>query len=157
MEIEITVPSVPVAMPRQRFRTVNTANRSFVQNYTPVKHPVQDFKATIRLAFAAAYQGSPLSGPLRCDLVFVMPRPQSMVWKTRKMPRDFHAKKPDRDNLDKAVMDALKGLAWNDDAQICQGSIEKWIAGGDEQPHVSIRIRELIDDLPVSKSEQSLF
>lgn len=40
-------------------------------------------------------------------------------------------------------MDALKGLAWNDDAQVCQGSIEKWIAAGDEQPHAVITIEEM--------------
>lgn len=95
------------------------------------------------MAFENAYQGAPLAGPLRCDLVFVMPRPKGLIWKTKAMPRLFHASKPDRDNLDKAVMDALKGLAWNDDAQVCQGSIEKWIAAGDEQPHVVIRIAEL--------------
>lgn len=37
----------------------------------------------------------------------------------------------------------LKGLAWIDDAQVCAGYIEKWIAAGDEQPHVWMRIRSL--------------
>jgi Holliday junction resolvase RusA-like endonuclease len=59
------------------------------------------------------------------------------------MPRTYHAKKPDRDNLDKAVMDALKGLAWIDDSQVCDGRIIKLIAAGDEQPHVEIRIISL--------------
>ena len=95
------------------------------------------------MAFENSYSGPPLTGPLRCDLTFVMPRPKSMIWKTREMPRAFHASKPDRDNLDKAVMDALKGIAWIDDAQVCQGEIQKWIAGGDEQPHALIRIAEL--------------
>ena len=66
-----------------------------------------------------------------------------MIWKTREMPRAFHSSKPDRDNLDKAVMDALKGLAWIDDSQVCQGEIQKWIAAGDEQPHALILITEL--------------
>lgn len=56
------------------------------------------------------------------------------------MPRLPHAKKPDRDNLDKAYLDALRGLLWIDDAQICDGRIEKWIAAGDEQPHVLITV-----------------
>jgi Holliday junction resolvase RusA-like endonuclease len=59
------------------------------------------------------------------------------------MPRLPHDKKPDRDNLDKAFMDALKGLAWLDDAQVCQGEIRKWIASGYEQPHVTVRIETL--------------
>lgn len=108
--------------------------------YEPTKHPVAAFKATVRMAFQEAYSGPPLTGPLRCDLVFVFPRPQAMIWKTREMPRAWHAKKPDRDNCDKSVMDALKGIAWIDDAQVCDGSLKKYIAAGDEQPHVVIRL-----------------
>lgn len=148
-EIRLRIPAIPVAQPRARASTVG----GFVRVHTPTSiknadgsrkaHPIVAFKATVRMVFEREYQGAPLAGPLRCDLVFVMPRPKSLIWKTRAMPRAFHASKPDRDNLDKSVMDALKGLAWNDDAQVCQGSIEKWIAAGDEQPHVLIQIREL--------------
>lgn len=56
------------------------------------------------------------------------------------MPRIPHGKKPDRDNCDKSVMDALTGLLWVDDAQVCDGRLTKWIAAGDEQPHVMIEI-----------------
>jgi Holliday junction resolvase RusA-like endonuclease len=111
--------------------------------YEDKKHPVAAFKATVRYAFQQEYTGAPLQGPLDCSITFVLPRPQSMVWKTRDMPRARHAKKPDRDNLDKAVMDALKGIAWIDDAQVCDGRIQKWIAAGDEQPHAVITIRQL--------------
>lgn len=144
MEIKLHVPAVPVAQPRQRHRTVNTkGGRSFIQNYTPEKHPVQSFKATVRMALKRIYQGPPLTGPLCVDCVFVMPRPQSMVWKTKPMPRIPHDKKPDRDNLDKAVCDALKGLAWVDDSQAADGRIQKFIAAGDEQPHAVITITPL--------------
>jgi len=69
-----------------------------------------------------------------------------MVWKTRPMPREPHAKNPDRDNCDKALMDALKGLAWNDDSQVCQGEIQKWIAAGNEQPHALVTITKIRND-----------
>jgi Holliday junction resolvase RusA-like endonuclease len=144
MEIEIKVPAVPVAQPRQRHRAFTGGNgKTFVQNYTPAKHPVQAYKATVRMAFEEVYTGPPIIGPLRCDLVFVMPRPQNMIWKTREMPRVFHGKKPDYENLIKGTVDALTGLAWLDDSQIAQGETQKWIAAGDEQPHVLIRIKEL--------------
>lgn len=149
MDIQIRVPAIPVAQPRARASTFG----GHIKMHTPTSikqadgsrkaHPIVAFKATVRMAFEREYQGAPFAGPLRCDLVFVLPRPKNLIWKTRPMPRAFHASKPDRDNLDKAVMDALKGLAWNDDAQVCQGAIEKWIAAGDEQPHVVIRICEL--------------
>jgi Holliday junction resolvase RusA-like endonuclease len=141
MEIVLIVPAIPIAQPRARA----VAFGGHARVYSPSNHPVTSFKATVRMAFQQAYTGAPLAGPLRCDLVFVMPRPQSMIWKKREMPRAYHAKKPDRDNLDKSVMDSLKGIAWIDDSQVCQGSIEKWIAAGDEQPHVQIRISALED------------
>lgn len=157
-QITITVPAVPVAQPRQRHRLVKTkGGKEFIQNYAPAKHPVQDFKATIRLAFREAYAGSPMTGPLRCDLVFVMPRPRNLIWKTRSMPRLPHISRPDRDNLDKAVMDALKGIAWLDDSQICQGTIEKWIASGYEQPHAVITIAAVETNGIEAEAVQDLF
>lgn len=148
-EIKLRVPAVPVAQPRPR--ASNFAGRTRVHEVTSIKkadgsrkaHPIVAFKSTVRMSFQAAYGGAPIEGPLRCDLVFVLPRPKSLMWKTRSMPRVPHTKKPDRDNLDKAVMDSLTGLAWKDDCQVCDGRIQKWIAAGDEQPHVEITIRKL--------------
>ena len=37
--------------------------------------------------------------------------------------------KPDRDNLDKAVLGAIGKRLWKDDGQVCAGTIEKWISG----------------------------
>ncbi len=137
--LEFTVPSIPVAQPRQR-----TAVRGgFAMNYTPTKHPVNAFKASCQQALAAVYSGAPIEGPLWVAIAFIMPRPKSMIWKTKPMPREFHTGKPDRDNLQKSVMDALNGLLWADDRQICDGTISKFIASGDEQPHVEISVCSL--------------
>lgn len=142
--ITFIVPAVPVAQPRQRHRIITSGARTFAQNYTPRDAPVGTFKATVRLAAQHAYKGPPLTGPLRVDVLLVFPRPTNLIWKTRAMPRLRHAKKPDRDNCDKAVMDALKGLLWVDDSQACAGEVQKWIAAGDEQPHVRISVAELL-------------
>ncbi len=135
--ITIEVPAVPIAQPRQRTRIVG----KYAHNYTPSKHPVQDFKATVRLAARVAYDGAPMDGPLSVKLTFVMPRPSNLIWKTRAMPRVPHAKKPDADNLAKSVFDSLNGLLWVDDSQLCDVGIVKWIASGDEQPHVLIEVQ----------------
>ena len=142
MKIEFTVPAVPVAQPRQRHRAVSANGRTFIQNYTSRTHPIQAFKATVQMAFAHV-NGRLLTGPLRCEMVFVMPRPKRLVFKTREMPRAHHVSKPDVDNLAKGCIDALSGLAFSDDTQISQCLIEKWIAAGDEQPHVLIRLEEI--------------
>lgn len=59
------------------------------------------------------------------------------------MPQIWHIKKPDRDNLDKAVLDALTGIFWHDDCQVCSGTIEKQIADGDSKSGVEVFIYKL--------------
>ena len=141
--IQFIVPGVPVAQPRQRSRIAKGKGGQFIQNYTPAKAPVNDYKATVKLALREAYQGQPLEGPLHLGVSFYMPRPKSMVWKKRPMPREWHTKKPDTDNVVKAVKDALSGLAYRDDSQVCFELIQKKYASGDEQPHTLIVIDEL--------------
>ncbi len=72
--------------------------------------------------------------------MFVFPRPLKFMWKTRPMPRLPHTIKPDRDNCDKSLLDALASTIISDDKLACDGRITKWIAAGDEQPHVEVTI-----------------
>jgi len=134
--IEFIVPSVPIAQPRQRHANIGGQ----IRNYLPKDNPVWSFKAAVQVGATSAYQGAPLDYPLRVDIEFVFPRPKAMVWKTKPMPRLWCGKKPDRDNLEKAVYDALNGILWVDDALICDGRIQKFYAAGDEQPHVKITV-----------------
>lgn len=140
--ISFTVPSVPIAQPRQRHSIRGSGASAFVHNYTPTKHKVNDFKAVVRLAFSEAYQGPPLQGPLTLKVAFIFPRTKAMIWKTRDMPRVPHAKKPDLDNCLKSLKDALSKLAWNDDAQVNQLVAVKHIASGSEAAHVTVEISQ---------------
>jgi Holliday junction resolvase RusA-like endonuclease len=144
VKIEITVPGVPIAQPRQRTRIAGTGARVFAQNYTPSKHPVQEFKLAIRQAVSAK-TSTVWRGPVRVDWVAVFPRPAGKIWKRRPMPRLPHTAKPDRDNLDKAILDALTGVLLADDKQAYCGECSKWVASGDEQPHVRITITQVDD------------
>lgn len=146
--ITFTVPAVPVAQPRSRVTSIHGHARAYeprtVKRATGNQpHPIAEFKAAVKYAASQAYSGAPLEGPLRVDVVFVFPRPSALRWKTKPMPRIQHISKPDRDNLDKAVLDSLKGLVWIDDCQACDGRIQKWIAAGDEQPHVEVTIEQV--------------
>lgn len=144
--ISFTVPGLPIAQPRQRHRNITARNgASFIQNYTPTKSPVNEFKAAVRMAFAQACGGQPLDGPVALRVLFVFPRPKGMIWKKRPMPGTYHAKKPDLDNLAKSLKDALKGLAWLDDSQVAQMVADKVIAAGDEQARTEVRIRRLVE------------
>jgi Holliday junction resolvase RusA-like endonuclease len=122
---------------------VTTADRSFVQNYTPAKSPANDFKASIRLAAARVYNGSPIEGPLAVRMLWLFPRPGRLRWKTKPMPRCFHDSRPDAENVAKAVLDALTGLLWCDDSQVCDLRIKKMYAAGEEPAGVYFETERL--------------
>jgi Holliday junction resolvase RusA-like endonuclease len=136
--IHFTVNAIPIAQPRQRHAVIAGS----VRNYTPNEHPVTAFKASCRYAAARAYDGPPLTGPLKLRLKFVMPRPKGLIWSRKPMPSIPHDKRPDADNLAKAVKDSLSGLCWRDDAQVYDLMVSKHYAAGDEQPHVVVTIKE---------------
>lgn len=144
--LRLKIPAIPAGKPRPR-STVR-AGRAVVYDVRKVNksdgrkvdHPSVTFAATVRHAVCQLYHGPPIEGALRLDLTFVLPRPKSLIWKTKPMPRVLHTSKPDRDNLDKCVMDALTGLLWRDDCQVAGGELWKWIASGYEQPHVEMRL-----------------
>lgn len=146
--IQFIVPAVPVAQPRPR--AVRRGNSARVHEVTSIKqsdgtrkeHPIVSFKATVRHAASLAYSGPPLTGPLSVALVFVMPRPSGLIWKTKPMPRLPHTCKPDVDNITKAVFDSLNERVFVSDAQIFRLAASKVIASGDEQPHVEVIIEE---------------
>lgn len=134
--ITIRVPGLPVAKPRPRA----SARGGFARVHAVTRGPIATFTAAVRLAGRQAYAGPPITGPIRVDIEFLFPRTKAQTWRTRPMPRLPHDKKPDRDNLDKAVLDALNGIVWCDDAQVCDGRITKWIAAGDETPGTTVTI-----------------
>ena len=140
MIIAFSVPSVPVAQPRQRHRVIAAA-KPYAQNYTPTEHPVNVFKTHVKTAASQVYDGPPLEGPLLMNLLFVMPRPQSKMkksWAKAGSPREPHIGKPDRDNLMKSFQDALEGLLFLNDSQIYGGAVTKVLRSGHEQPHVEV-------------------
>jgi Holliday junction resolvase RusA-like endonuclease len=82
------------------------------------------------------------------DVEAVFPRPKALCWKKRPMPRLRHTAKPDRDNLDKCVLDALtQSGVLADDKQACAGEVVKFVAAGGEQPHVVIRVTPLPEEV----------
>lgn len=107
-----------------------------------------DWKNAVRRVGESLGTSFPNTQPLRLSVTFWMPRPKGHLRKSGAvktgLPR-HPIGKPDRDNLDKAVMDALvrSGLL-ADDAQITDGRIRKrWATdrpGG--QPGATVYIRE---------------
>lgn len=139
MLITFTVPGLPIPQPRQRHKII----AGHVSNYTPARHAVQAYRRAIQIAARLAYQGPPLTCPLSVTLLFLMPRPQRLTWKTRPMPRVWCPCKPDFDNLAKSTIDCLTGIVWADDGQIASAKVEKMYAAGEEEPCVEVGIETL--------------
>lgn len=122
--VTFSVACIPVAQPRQRHAII----AGHVRNYLPSKHPVQQFKHEIRQAFVAKRPaGWDVRQAVEVRLVFTFPRPASKTRKRGENPPYPKTGKPDADNLAKSVLDALNGLAWNDDSQVAILSVAKWV------------------------------
>ena len=152
--IRLIVKAVPVAQPRAKA----TSRGAHAAMYSPTTvktkagrkaHPIVAFKNAVRAAARGqGFQGENLiDSALRVDCCFVFPRPQRLLRKNDPKGRIPHTIKPDRDNLDKAVLDSLTGLVWVDDCQASTGLVEKYYAAADEVSHVAIVITKLGGDL----------
>ena len=86
----------------------------------------EGWKDCIRSAARQYRPDKPLQGPIRMSMEFFMPRPKAHfrtgkhAGELRPDAPKWHIAKPDLDNLQKAVLDALKDIGmFADDAQWC--------------------------------------
>jgi Holliday junction resolvase RusA-like endonuclease len=132
------------SMTASDFRALHQRRKVYVaQMYTPAETVAAE-QVFLQLAMPHRPR-KPLTGPLRVDLVFVMPIPSS--WHPREKAAATNGArwptgKPDRDNLEKLVLDALNKVFYLDDSQVCTGEITK-IYGLD--PRTEVRITPLIE------------
>ena len=81
----------------------------------------------------------PFEGALRVDITFFLERPKSV----KKDKRPYPSVKPDKDNLEKLVLDSLEGIFFKNDAQVCDGRIIKIYEDHGGAPRTEIRIEKL--------------
>jgi Holliday junction resolvase RusA-like endonuclease len=144
----LNVTGVPMAQPRQRHRIVKPkSGKQFVHNYTPQDHESRSWKDLIMIEALKNKPKFPLTGPLQISWDMFFPRPKShYVGGKRDNPIKENApilydKKPDRDNCDKAILDALTSVGIiHDDKTVCTGTIRQLYADG--YPGAIITIEE---------------
>jgi Holliday junction resolvase RusA-like endonuclease len=139
VNMEFTIPGDP--KPKGRPRASVNKHTGRVQVRTPDK--TREAEQTLAARAMEFRPPEPLTGPLHVDVIFVLPVPKSWSkWKheAAEAGHYFHTSKPDRDNLVKLFKDALNGLFWLDDSQICMGFTQK-VYGA--QPRTWVRVREL--------------
>lgn len=135
MIVTFTIPGAPVAKGRARaFRT-----KFGVGHYTPEK--TRAYEAAVR-SIAAEAMGDmpPMDGPVTMVLRAFFSAPKSL----KKADRELVAKdalpvikKPDVDNITKAVSDGMNGIVYKDDSQVFAVAASKFYS---ERPRVEVEI-----------------
>lgn len=123
-KISFTIPGAPMGKPRMTQRD-KWKKRPCVMRY----------RAWADKARAAAPKSLPIQ-PLSVSWVAYLPMPKSWNrYRRETLQGKLHRQKPDRDNIDKAVCDAL----WKDDSVIALGSLEKrWDDG--KGPRIEVTV-----------------
>lgn len=115
-----SVPGDPVPQPRPRVST----SGGFARAYVPAKHPVHAYRRAIA-THAAAAGAMPGADPVEVIVDAVFARPKSHLRKSGLKTGAPALPRADVDNVGKAVLDALTGVAWQDDAQVRRLIVEK--------------------------------
>ncbi len=139
--LEIRVPITPVPKGRPRFR----AFRGRVHTFTPAKTAKYEKEIADYYKHISCNFKFDRDQPICISIAFGMPIPKSAPKSRRQAMTEGilrHIKKPDVDNLAKAVLDALNGIAWEDDSQIVR--LTAWKEYSTE-PYVYMFIHESVD------------
>ncbi len=124
-------------VPKARARTVRKGGRTW--SFTPKKAAA--WEKTVKEE-AVKHFDKPLTGPIQVSMIFHMDRPKSRrkdIW----VPTT-----PDLDNLEKAILDALNGVAYEDDRYVVAKNAQKRYIRR-EEPRVCIRVTSLSKQISI--------
>ena len=128
------------------------STRSFRHRHTGKVVTTNDNERTAPWASAVGWaakvarKGTPItSEPVEVGAVFRFPRPKAHYRKDGGLKEwaewQKHVGKPDLDKLLRAILDALTGIAWVDDSQVCAlGRSEKRYVLPGESPGASVMV-----------------
>lgn len=136
------VPGEPVAKGRPKF----TTRSGFVRAITPEK--TANYETLVKLSFSQEYpEAKPFEKdtPLSVYIIASFGIPKSVSKKKAQEMTDCYirpTKKPDCDNIGKIICDALNGIAFHDDSQIVELTINKYYS---DTPQVRVCIEKWND------------
>lgn len=135
--IILRVPGVPRPQPRpQSCGFVGVDKETGVpiaraRSFNKESHSLKAWKANLRIAAYKFRPQEPWTQAVRVDVEAFFPRP---AWLVNVLPDQAMPmlERPDRDNLDKTILDTLTGLKyWADDSQVYVGRLAKfYVAAG---------------------------
>ena len=134
LSCEFTVPGIPVGKGRPRVTMHGT--------YTPKK--TKEYEQRVRDCWRTQSGAHFDAGQaIRAEINAWFPIPKSTPKKRAAcMDGTFHLKKPDSDNIAKAILDSLNGLAYPDDSAVQLGPVDKRYTNGAPRVEVKIHVIE---------------
>ena len=138
MTFKFTVPGKPMGKQRPKA----TSKGRFTKVYTP-KETISYENLVIAMFQQTYPNAKPLEGEVRGCIKAFYPIPQSVSKKRKQAMLEGMIRpqiKPDLDNIEKIVYDALNGIAYTDDSHITEMTISKHYS---VSPRVEITIEEV--------------
>lgn len=135
MRFRINVEPIGKGRPRA------TAIGGFARLYTPKK--TRTYEEQVEAAALAAFRAERrdiFTGPIRVEVNARFTLPTSKHKKRAPVQAQPHIGKPDLDNIYKAVLDGLNGVAFVDDVQIVELNGDKWTLAQGETGYVDVTI-----------------
>lgn len=133
MKVTFTIPGAPQGKARPRVTSHGT--------FTPKK--TKDYERQVIAQYRAQCGGIEFEDraiSVSILALYQVPQSKSKLIKSKMLDGSIRPKvKPDADNLAKAVLDALNGIAYKDDAQIVELTVQKWYSAS---PAVHVMIEE---------------
>ena len=136
-----SIEAVIFVEPTAKGRPRSTVISGHVSTYTPAKTRKAEalICAMIREQVMAA-GCFPAGMPLRIDATFYIPKPPSAPKRLI-----FPVKKPDVDNYQKLLQDALEKFVYPVDSQIVTSLVKKRYAAPGATPRIEVKIREEVE------------
>lgn len=145
IDLTIDIFGTPKAQPRARAFTRRTGNQVVARVYDDAS--AEGWKSCIAQALAGHIPAAATTEAVATEMIFYFARPASHYGTGRNAARlrpsapRRHTSKPDRDNLEKAVLDVLTSLEmWRDDAQSDEGRVVKRWAD-ERKPGMTLSIK----------------
>lgn len=126
--------------PKVKKRPIFSTRGGKIRIYTP--KTTATFENLVKLKAEEQFK-HPLDGSICLAIRFYLPRPQRLIWKKKPMPEIYSDKRPDIDNLAKAVIDGLNGVAFKDDGQIADLHITKKFHAGEDEPKTIVIVEKI--------------
>lgn len=138
------VDGIPKAQPRPRAFARRMGDKHVARVFDD--GTAEGWKSLVVAAGNALRPKSPLTGPVLVAIDFAMPRPKSLMRKCDPAGEVWCVKKPDADNLAKAVLDALTQAGWwVDDAQVARLIVNKRYHAKNARPGADVWIHEELE------------